>query len=184
MNCRRFQKLLFEYLDGSLKPRVQTAAESHLASCSRCRQTLRQQQQLGRSLSEHFQRQTERLELGPQVQRRVVAALHAPVTPRLPVVAPFHWWRRLAWARPSAVVLIALALLLAKPWSPSGPPLRRLAQASAPVSQVSIHLAFCAPVYSFRQEGQWVTDSLSCRPCLMDQTLWVSDTRAAGAAEP
>ena len=31
MNCRRFQNELYEYLDGSLSPGAQAAAERHLA---------------------------------------------------------------------------------------------------------------------------------------------------------
>ena len=75
MNCRRFQHRLYEFLDGTLSPGAQAAAERHLSDCATCRQALQAERQIAQSLSEKLRRTTDSLRLPPEVQRQVLAAL-------------------------------------------------------------------------------------------------------------
>ena len=56
MNCRRFQHRLYEYLEGTLSPGAQAAAEKHLSGCAACRQALGAERQIAQSLSDKFRR--------------------------------------------------------------------------------------------------------------------------------
>jgi hypothetical protein len=46
-------------------------------------------------------------------------------------------------------------------------------QASNPAASVSVQLSYCAPAYTFRQEGDLVIDCLICTPRVVEQTLWL-----------
>jgi anti-sigma factor RsiW len=173
MNCGRFQNLLFDYLDGSLSAGVRARVEAHLANCSECREALGRQKQLARSLSERLQQETANLEPRSQLERRVLAALRKqPTTTARPHML-FAWWVRLVGAA-AATVVIAVFLITSLRRPLSAP---RIAQIATGESQVSIQVSGCAPVYTFRQEGNLVLDCLSCRPYLLDQVLWPGKSR-------
>ena len=176
MNCRRFQHRLYEFLDGSLSPGAQAVAESHLSGCAACRQTLGAERQIARSLSGTFRRATESLQLPPEVQHRVLAALadqrRAPVQQQGTV----FFWRQLAWPvglAASVLLLLAGVFLFPRgPGSHTGSPQPRLAAGG-----VSIQLSFVVPIYTFRQEGGFVIDALTYQTNVIDERFPAAPAR-------
>jgi anti-sigma factor RsiW len=170
MNCGRFEREIYEYLDGSLSPRAQAAAEEHLSTCAACRQMLSQEQQAAQSLSNHFRRATDSLQLPPGFGHQVLAELVLEDRPaREHQVIPL-FWRRLAW--PLAVAASALVLLggffffVREP----GPRLGR-AQPHSSGNGVTVELSYVVPTYTFRMQGGFVTDALSYRTNFVNERL-------------
>ncbi len=176
MNCRRFQRDIYEYLDGSLSPRAQAAAETHLAGCAVCRQKLQAERRVGSALSHHFRAATESLELPPEVGRRVTAALTEeqakPARPPSLLLGEdvVVLWRRWVWplaAAAAALVMLAAFLYFAQGPAPGTRPLHpRFAGGG-----VSVQLSYVAPVYTFRQEGGLVVDALTCQTNVVNERL-------------
>jgi anti-sigma factor RsiW len=81
MNCRNFQKRLYEYVEGSLSASAQAAAARHLAGCNVCRQAVRQEQQLAQFMSSRLQRDTMALTLRPDIRNRILTASEAKSSP-------------------------------------------------------------------------------------------------------
>ncbi len=176
MNCRRFQHEMYEYLDGSLSPRVQAAAEQHLAGCAVCRQALQAERETAQCLSNTFRGATESLRLPPEVGRRVVAALdrqrHVPDEPRGEV----FFWRRLAWplaAAASGLLLLAGFFFFMRP---PGPKMAR-PQPHPAEERASIQLSYVVPTYTFRREGGFVVDALTYQTNVVNQKLRVELAR-------
>jgi hypothetical protein len=168
MNCRRFQKLLFEYVEESLSARTNAAAESHLANCPSCRKIAQQHRQFARSLSARFHRAAEPASFSREEQDRLVTALQRErIVHDTQLVT--SWWPRLAWIGASAAVLI-IALFLMNRF-----PVRKRPSSGAGVASTPtvIQYSYCAPSYTFERRGDFVIDSLSCTPFLVQQTLWV-----------
>jgi len=175
MNCRNFQELIFEYLEGSLSPAVRESAAAHLSDCPVCRQAVRTQQQFARSVSSGLRQSTEALTLRQDAHRRLMDALRED----RPVLAggegALSWWRRLVWlATVSATIVLAAALMIGVPFG-SRVPVAQTAQLARHnvESSVSIRLSYCAPIYTFRREGDLVTDYVTCDPRYVDETLRV-----------
>jgi len=169
MNCRRFQKLLFEYVEESLSAGTHAAAESHLARCSTCREVAQQHRQFARSLSDGFHRAAESTSFSSEEQDRLVSVLQGESTKIPDSHLVTGWWPRLAWIGASAAVLI-IALFLMNRF----PVRKRPSSGAAVVSTPTvIQYSYCAPSYSFERRGDFVIDSLSCTPFLVQQTLWV-----------
>jgi anti-sigma factor RsiW len=170
MNCRRFQHELYEYLDGTLSPGAQAAAERHLSECAACRQRLGQQQEVARSLSDGFRQATESLQLPPGAGRRVLAALAneraVPVQPQGSVL----FWQRLAWPLAMAAVV---SLLLAGWFCFMRAPGPGKAGPQLPLARggVAVQLSYVVPVYTFRQEGEFVIDALTCQTNVVNERL-------------
>jgi anti-sigma factor RsiW len=170
MNCRRFQHRLYEYLDGSLSPGAQAAVERHLSGCAACRQALGAERQVAETLSGTFRRATESLQLPPEVQQRVLAALadqrRAPAEQQGSVFS----WSQLAWPvglTASVLVLLAGVFLFPRgPGSQMGSPQTRLAAGG-----VSIQLSYVVPIYTFRQEGGVVIDALTYQTNVVNERL-------------
>jgi anti-sigma factor RsiW len=170
MNCRRFQHRLYEYLDGTLSPGAKAAAERHLSGCAACREALRAERQVAQSLSDNFRQTTDSLQLPPEVQRRVLAALadkrRAPVGE---LVGVFTWGR---WAWPvglAASVLLLLAgvfLYVRAPRPQTGPAQPRLAGGG-----IQVQFSYIVPTYTFRQEGGYVVDALICQTNVVNERL-------------
>lgn len=176
MNCRRFQREIYEYLDGSLSPRTQTAAERHLSGCAACRQALLQERQAARSLSGKFRRATDSLQLPPGFGPRVLAALanerRAPGGHRDIVLV----WRRLAWplaVAASGLVLLGGFLFLVRVSGPGKvhPP------AHSARGGVTVQLSYVVPTYTFRQVGGFVVDALTYRTNVVNERLPASPAR-------
>ena len=175
MNCRRFQHRLYEYLDGSLSPGAHAAAERHLSACAACRQALSAERQIAQSLSEEFRQTTDALQLPPEVQRRVLAALaderRAPDARPSSVFA----WGGLAWPlelAASVLLLAGLFFVARGPRPPTAPAQRQLAEGG-----VSIQLSYVVPIYTFRREGGVVIDALTYQTVVIDERLPANPAR-------
>ncbi len=169
MNCRRFQQDMDEYLDGTLSPKAQAAAEEHLAECAACRQTLDQEQHAARALAEQFRQATDPLHLPPRVGQRVQAAL-ANERGAAAEASLATWWQRLVWpltATAAALLLLAECyFFLQPPGSDQGLAQRRLAAGG-----VSVQLSYVVPSYTFRHEGGFVIDALTYQTNVVNQRL-------------
>ncbi len=176
MNCRRFQHRLYEYLDGTLSPGAQAAAERHLSGCADCRQALRAERQVAQSQSDQFRRTADSLQLPPEVQRRVLAALadqrRAPDEGQGSIFA----WGRFAWPlglAASVLLLLAGLFFFARaPRPPTAPAERQLAEGG-----VSIQLSYVVPINTFRREGGYVIDALTYETVVIDQRLPANPAR-------
>jgi anti-sigma factor RsiW len=170
MNCRRFQHRLFEYLDGTLSPGAKGAAEKHLSGCATCRQALRAEREIAQSLSGRFRRATDSLHLPPEVQRRVHAALADQRSAQTEEQSIAFSWGRWAWPlalAASVSLLLAGFLYFARaPWTHTGPARPHLAGGGA-----LIQLTYVVPIYTFRQEGGFVIDSLTYQTNVINQRL-------------
>jgi anti-sigma factor RsiW len=170
MNCRRCQHELYEYLDGSLSTREQAAMEIHLAGCSACRQALNQERQISRSLLNQLNGAAQSLQLPPQVRHKVIATLADERRARDEGRGDAFFWRRLAW--PLAAAAAGLMLLAGVFYSARVPgrgtvqPHPHLAAAG-----VSVQLSYVVPTYTFRREGGFVVDALTCQTNVVDQRL-------------
>jgi anti-sigma factor RsiW len=176
MNCRRFQHRLYEYLDGSLSPGAQAAAERHLSGCAACRQALDAERQVAETLSGTFRRATESLQLPPEVQQRVLAALadqrRAPAEEQGSVFS----WSQLAWpVGLAASVLVLLAGVFLFPRSPMSQ--TGLSQSRLAGGGVTIQLLFVVPIYTFRQEGGFVIDALTYQTNVIDERFPAAPAR-------
>jgi anti-sigma factor RsiW len=176
MNCRRFQREIYEYVDGSLSPRAQAAAERHLSGCAACRQALIQEQQTARSLSDKCRRATDSLQLPPEVGPRVLAALadeHRAPGEHLGVAL---FWRRLTWplaAAASGLLLLAGFSFIARAPGPG----TALPHPRSAGGEVTVQLSYVMPTYTFRQDGEFVIDALSYRTIVVNERLPASRAR-------
>jgi anti-sigma factor RsiW len=170
MNCRRFQREIYEHVDGSLSSRAQAAAERHLSGCAACRQALIQEQQTARSLSDKFRRATGSLQLPPEFGHRILAALADEHRAPGEHQAFALFWRRLAWplaAVASGLLLLASFFFLVRPPGPGAPH----SQPHAAQNEVSVHLSYVVPIYTFRREGGFVIDALTYQTNVIDERL-------------
>jgi anti-sigma factor RsiW len=174
MNCRRFQNEIYEYLDGSLCPRAQAAAEEHLSACAACRQVVSQERRSAQSLSDKFRRATDSLQLPPDFGPRVLAALadehHAPEEQPTTVL----FWRRLAW--PLALAASGL-VLLAGLFFFVGVPRLGTAHPHSSGGGVTVQLSYVVPAYTFRKEGEFVIDALIYQTNVVNEKLPASRAR-------
>ena len=176
MNCRRFQHEIYEYLDRSLSPRAQAAAEEHLSACAACRQMVNRQRQIAQSLSAKFRGATESLQLAPDVGRRVIAVLAEQREASDHQQGNVIFWR--PWALPLAIAALGLLLLagfffFVRPPGPGVPH----SQPHIAQNEVSVHLSYLVPIYTFRREGGFVIDALTYQTNVIDESLGVELTR-------
>jgi hypothetical protein len=85
-------------------------------------------------------------------------------------------WFRLAAPLAAGAATLAIAGFLVGHFLPARPtPRPKAARTEAGVHQrpVFFDLSYCAPAYTFRQEGGFVTDSLSCEPRDLNGVLLV-----------
>jgi anti-sigma factor RsiW len=170
MNCRLSQHRLYEYLDGTLSPGAQAAAEKHLSGCAACREALRAERQVAQSLSERFRQTTDSLQLPPEVQHRVLAALaDQHRAPAEEPVSVFPWGR---WAWPvglaaSVLLLLAGVFLSMRASRPQTSP----AQPHLAGGGILVQFSYVVPTYTFRQEGGFVVDALTYQTNVVNERL-------------
>jgi anti-sigma factor RsiW len=123
MRCKEAQKLVSEYVDGSLEERRAAELEKHLESCPDCREVLRDLESIVREA-----RSLKTVVPPDAVWERISGALagarldeKARRRERAPVIAPGRALfpsRRPIWAAAAAVLVMALGgLVLVRPWS-------------------------------------------------------------------
>jgi predicted anti-sigma-YlaC factor YlaD len=176
MNCRRFQHRLYEYLDGSLSRRAKTAAEKHLSGCAACRQTLLAERQVAQSLCERFRQTTDSLQLPPEVQHRVLAALAVQRRAPAEEQATLFSWGRCAWPvglAASVLVLLAGVFLHVRAFRPQLGP----AQPHPAGSGIQVQFSYVVPTYTFRQEGGQVVDALTYQTNVVNERLPAEQAR-------
>ena len=166
MNCRHFQDELFEYLDGELSRRAQAAAQRHLEHCEACRQTVQDMKRTTRILSTRFRCGAESLTLDPNLQTRILAAVEKKSTrpSAIPFVPGFS--RSLALLGAGFVLLVALVLI---------PRMRQNEASQSLVGDsgafISLRISYCDPTLTFRTDGDYVIDSLTCEARTMEESL-------------
>lgn len=166
MNCRRLQDELFEYLDGELSHRAQAAARRHLEQCEPCRQIVQDTLRTSQALSAHFRRGAESLALDPYLQTRIVASVEKNSTPHggLPLIPGF--WRSSVLLGGGFVLLLTLMLI---PRMRQTGASRSSTGNSGPV--ISLQISSCDPTLTFRFDGTYVIDSLTCQPRTVEESL-------------
>lgn len=176
MNCRRFQHTIYEYLDRSLSPRAQAAAEEHLSACAACRQIVSRERQLAQSLSENFRGAADSLQLPPEVGRRVLAALaeqrHAPREEQDKLVFWRRWALPLEFAASGLLLLAGFFFFVRAPGPGAVHPQPHLAQGG-----ISLQFSYVVPTYTFRQESGSVIDALTYQTNVVNERLPASRAR-------
>ena len=170
MNCRRFQHRLYEYLDGILSPGAQVSAETHLSECATCRQALQAERQIAQALSEKFRRTTDPLRLPPEVQPRVLAALADQCRAPEEEYGSVFFWGRLAWPLGLAASLLLLVAGVLLHLRTSRPQMRQAHLRPVP-GEVLAQLSYVVPIYTFRQEGGFVIDTLTYQTNVVNERL-------------
>jgi anti-sigma factor RsiW len=165
MNCKSFQEELYDYLDGALSPARAAAAQKHLVQCDPCREAVRREQQLGQFLSFKLEEIAKTLVVDSELQSRIKTALD-----REPSVVPreiffVRLWTRLALPLAAGAAVLAVAgFLVSHSFSTRSVPRVKAALTEAGSHQISVFfdLSYCVPAYTFRQEGGFVTDAMTC----------------------
>ena len=173
MNCESLQENLYEYLEGSLPPSRKAEAEKHLVECSACRETVRLEQELARSLSHRFDQSVQSVSLDLHAQRRMATAVERKFSSDHQRV-PISFWQR--WALPlaaTAVVLVCAVWMghnfLSRPASSPRIPIHVADQ------MVVVHVSYSTPRYIFQRVGNTVVDTLINDPQDADGTLFVAN---------
>jgi anti-sigma factor RsiW len=177
MNCQRFQKELYEYLDEALSPAQMAAAKAHLLECGACRASVRREQQLAQSLAGALEQNAEtiapdaeaRRDLAQAVQRKIAAAVEP---------APIPWWRCVAMrltATSPVFTLTPLLTALALAWfffgtHQSTTETSRMAERPT-TGAVLVNVSYCAPNYTFQRQGNMVIDALTCEARVVNGSL-------------
>jgi len=152
MNCKKCQKLLYEYIDEALPPRTRASFEEHVQGCHECRQQLLREQDFSGSTSELLHRRTESLRLRQDSQRGLLDALQSGASPRIRQ----YGWRPLL--RPAVVlvtaacfaIVAAVALRGHKPASPKPSP------TAPPLRGPESFLVCTATIYADEAKTDWI----------------------------
>ncbi|MGA2864071.1 MAG: zf-HC2 domain-containing protein [Verrucomicrobiota bacterium] len=168
MNCRRLEHWLDEYVEGTLSPRKQAAADRHLAGCAACRAKLRRYREFAQSLAGEMRQATQSLRLRPEVERRLLQAQRSGTAGVADQPAAARFWSRLFQPRAAAACLLAAGVLLAGyfTWRSGHRP------GTGPDLSVSVQVSYLVPKYTFRQEGSYVIDTLSYETISVHGRFW------------
>lgn len=168
MNCKDFQELLFEHLDGTLPPEEQGDLRQHLSLCEECREQWTKQRLLGEHLTARFAQETDELMLSRAARARILQACERPTLWEHVAAV----WREVSWGWGlAALVLCGIALFGSRGLKPGAVPLARGPE--LPV-MVSLRLPQVMACYSFRKEGGLVVDTLVYRTNVVQESLWSS----------
>jgi anti-sigma factor RsiW len=174
MNCQHLD--LYGYLDDSLSPSEKAAAQRHLSGCRVCRQAVRRESQLASSLSSRLEQVVETVALDPLARRGMAMAVGRKIAqssqrPLVPL------WSRLALPLVTAAVMLMAAIWMGR-YFVAGQN-SHLDTAYIPTlandREISIHVAYSAPGYTFRREGNLVIDALTHDTWVADGALLVKN---------
>ena len=176
MNCERLQENLFEYLDGALPSSEMEAARRHVAECGGCREKVEHEKAFERSMSERFREAVTGIQLEEHVRRRIATALERKVAePRRArlVLA----WKRLFFPIAATGALAVALIQVGQHRAVTPAPQRGTARVSSqsPTREVSVHIMYCAPNYTFHRDGDTVIDALTCDPQVAEGNLIVNN---------
>jgi anti-sigma factor RsiW len=175
MNCRRFQNRVYEYMEGTLSGGVRAAAERHLARCDACRQGVGREQQVAQRISERLRHDAESLALHPDVRRRILQAVEDKSAPPAPWEAIVGFWFRFSWPLGLAVsLLLIVGILVFHPFSGAQVHEMEAARSNSQDNHaaVSIQVSYRVPVRKFREDGNFVLDTISYEKVVANETLW------------
>jgi hypothetical protein len=172
MNCRRFQRNIFEYLEGSLSDSANSAAERHLEHCEACRHFAEKLDRTSRFLVDGFRLESEFIALTDDAKMRIKDSVGGKLTEAVGMNAiPGLFGRPWIWLGPG-IAIIALSIILFTRWQvrPVSPTSQRTAESLA---TISLRISYCEPTYTFRADGNFVVDSVNCHPCILEESLQV-----------
>ena len=172
MNCEHLRENLYEYLDDSLSTPEKAAAQQHLSGCPVCREAVRRESQLARSLSGRLEQAVEMVALDPVARRGMATAVErklAASRDRPPVL----FWSCLAWPFATAAVILMVAIWMGLHSVAGQNSHSEMARLPAPGGnrEVLIHLSYSVPGYTFRKEGNLVIDALTSDTLVADGAL-------------
>ena len=172
MNCEYLRENLYEHLDGSLSASDRAAAERHIAGCPACREAVRRESQVARSLSAGFEQTVAAVELGSAGQRRIAGAVGRNVA-NVEEQSLILFWRRLIF--PFAAMASGLIVLF---WvgrhfaGERNPHLEaRRASTLGGNREMQIHYSYSVPEYTFRKDGNRVVDALTSETVVVDESF-------------
>jgi anti-sigma factor RsiW len=172
MNCEHLRENLYEYLDDSLSRSEKAAAERHLSGCPVCREAMRRESQLARSLSSRLEQAVGTIALDSVARRGMATAVERKIagSGERPVVL---FWSRLAWPFATAAVILMVAIWMGLHLVVGQNSHSEMARLPAPGGhrEVLIHLSYSVPGYTFRKEGNLVIDALTCDTLVADGAL-------------
>jgi anti-sigma factor RsiW len=174
MNCEHLRENLHEYLDDSLSPSEKAAAERHLSGCSVCREAVRRESQLAKSLSSLLAQAVEEVALDPVARRGMAMALGRKMAEsrERPLVL---LWSRLALPFATAAVILMVAIWMGRHFVAGQKSHLVTARIPTPADngEVLIHVSYSVPDYTFRKQGNLVIDALTCDTVVTDGALLV-----------
>jgi len=174
MNCEHLQENLYEYLDGSLSTSEKAAAERHLSGCLVCREAVRRESQLARSLSSRLEQAVETIALDSVARRGLATAVERKIAESRegPLVL---FWSRLAWPFATAAAILMVAIWMGRHFVAGQKSHLVTARIPTPADngEVLIHVSYSVPDYTFRKQGNLVIDALTCDTVVTDGALLV-----------
>jgi len=151
MNCKHCQKLLHEYVDEALPPRIRISVEEHLHGCDDCRTALAEEQDFSKSMSELLNLRADSLTLGPDIQRNVLQALESGA----PSPKTRKSYRRVllrpAWGLAAAACLLVAAIVALQNHNPQ--PVR---PAPPAVDHPKSYIMCMATIYADETKTDWI----------------------------
>jgi hypothetical protein len=85
MNCKRYQKLIHEYLDDALSSGLRSSIEEHLKACDDCRKAFAQERAFSESATKLLREGVHSMSLHPDILPKVQAVLESGASsPRIP----------------------------------------------------------------------------------------------------
>ena len=80
MNCKKFQDLLYEYLDEALDAKVHADAQQHIRQCDACLHAFQREQTFAKSIKQSLDWATADFSLDSQIQQNVHRILESKPT--------------------------------------------------------------------------------------------------------
>jgi anti-sigma factor RsiW len=172
MNCDYLRENLLEYLDGSLLPSDQAAAEKHLADCPQCREAVQQESKLAREITRGMEQAVEGVGLQVVDRRRMARAVERQLGDfREQPLGLF--WKRMAWSFAMAAIVLVAGIWTGLHFrSEQNSKLEAERKPALFLNRESvIHFVYTVPEYTFRREGNQVVDALTSETIVAEQSL-------------
>ena len=165
MNCREFERLWNERLDGARKfaQAVEEDIKRHEESCARCREISARFEVLERTIETW--RRSEKLEASAGFSRTVAGRFEAEKSPRIPGVLAMLRRQKPARAVAAAAIVLTFALTIASRREPARLDLDPVATRSKPINQArAIERSLALEAISEATEATWRWASTTSGP--------------------